>query len=60
MPGRILVAYDANKERNDNEFKHTINGIRLRGDIIRCGDTILVLGVLHRVLHPCKCLIKCL
>lgn len=52
MPGRILVAYDANKERNDNDFKHTINGIRLQGDIIRGGDTILVLGVLHLVLHP--------
>lgn len=52
MPGCILFAFDANKERNDNEFKNTVNGIRLRGDMIRGGDTVFVVGVLHKMLHP--------
>ena len=51
---RVVVAYDATKDRNEHEFKHTINGIRLRGDIIQGGNTLMVIGVLHRVLHPCK------
>ncbi|KAL1815675.1 hypothetical protein ACET3Z_018249 [Daucus carota] len=52
MPGRIIFAFDAHKERSDNEFKNTINGIRLHRDMIHGGDTVLVVGVLHKILHP--------
>lgn len=52
---RVVVVYDATRDRNEQEFKHTVNGIRLRGDIIQGGNTLMVIGVLHRVLHPCKC-----
>lgn len=57
MPCRIIFAFDAHKERSDNEFKNTINGIRLHRDMIHGGDTVLVVGVLHKILHPCKCLL---
>ncbi|KAM7514743.1 hypothetical protein LguiA_004326 [Lonicera macranthoides] len=49
---RVVVAFDATKDRSEHEFRHTINGIRLRGDIIEGGNTLMVVGVLHRVLHP--------
>ncbi|KAJ4700839.1 Inactive protein kinase [Melia azedarach] len=51
-PFHVVIAYDATKERTEHELKHTVNGIRLRGDILRGGDTLVVLGVLHRVTHP--------
>ncbi|KAI5650429.1 hypothetical protein M9H77_36434 [Catharanthus roseus] len=52
MPGRVLIAYDATKDRSELEFRHTINNIRSRGGILRAGDTLTVLGVLHKVPHP--------
>ncbi|KAI3464594.1 hypothetical protein Pfo_021257 [Paulownia fortunei] len=52
MPSRILIVCDATKDRSNHEFKHTINNIRMRGGIVHPGDTIMVFGVLHRVLHP--------
>lgn len=58
-PSHVVIAYDATKERTEHELKHTVNGIRLRGDILRGGDTLVVLGVLHRVTHPSKCLMDC-
>ncbi|XP_031259147.1 uncharacterized protein LOC116117251 [Pistacia vera] len=51
-PSYVVIAYDATKERGQDELKVTVNRIRLRGDILRGGDTLLVLGVLHRVTHP--------
>lgn len=59
MPASIVFAFDANKERNYDEFKNTINGIRLHRNMINGGDTVFVVGVLHKILHPCKCLITC-
>ncbi|KAL2467799.1 receptor-like cytosolic serine/threonine-protein kinase RBK1 [Forsythia ovata] len=52
MPSRILIVCDATKDRNIQEFKHTIHNIRMEGSILHAGDTITVLGVLHRILHP--------
>ncbi|XP_031271242.1 uncharacterized protein LOC116129664 isoform X1 [Pistacia vera] len=51
-PSYVVIAYDATKERGQDELKLTVDRIRLRGDILRGGDTLLVLGVLHRVTHP--------
>ncbi|KAJ0025054.1 hypothetical protein Pint_08040 [Pistacia integerrima] len=51
-PSYVVIAYDATKERGQDELKVTVNRVRLRGDILRGGDTLLVLGVLHRVTHP--------
>ncbi|XVF39191.1 hypothetical protein PTKIN_Ptkin01aG0015700 [Pterospermum kingtungense] len=34
------------------ELRIMIKSIRVRGDILRRGDTLLMLGVLHRVTHP--------
>ncbi|KAG9142496.1 hypothetical protein Leryth_017004 [Lithospermum erythrorhizon] len=52
MPSRVLIAYDATKEHNQLVFNQTIECIRKRGDILRRGDTIVVLGVMHKFLHP--------
>ncbi|KAG8378171.1 hypothetical protein BUALT_Bualt08G0110200 [Buddleja alternifolia] len=52
MPSRILIVYDATRDRSNREFMRTIHNIRMQGAIVHSGDTITVLGVLHRVLHP--------
>lgn len=53
-PSRILIVCDATKDRSYHEFRRTINNIRMRGGIVHPGDTIVVFGVLHKVLHPSK------
>lgn len=50
----VLMVYDATKERPDSELKTTIDKVRVRGDILRPGDTLLVLGILHTLHHPSK------
>ncbi|CAI9261115.1 unnamed protein product [Lactuca saligna] len=52
MTGRVLLAFDATKDRNELEFKNVIDDIISRGDVIKRGDTIVVFGVLHKVSHP--------
>lgn len=52
IPGKVVIAYDATKDRSEREFYQTIKDIRMRGDILHPGDTIVVLGVLHKVRHP--------
>ena len=54
MPARVVVAYDATKDRTEIEFSHTIRSIRSRGDILHGGDTLMFLGVLSKVPHPSK------
>lgn len=51
-PSFVVVAFDATRERNDRELELTFNGIRMRGDILCGGDSLLVLGVLHTVTNP--------
>ncbi|KAM7253042.1 hypothetical protein ACFE04_025660 [Oxalis oulophora] len=52
VPSRVVIAYDATRDRGKQEFRVTIRGLRVRGDILHGGDNLLVLGVLHRVTHP--------
>lgn len=52
MTGRVLLAFDATKDRSDVEFKNVIDDIISRGDVLNRGDTIVVFGVLHKVSHP--------
>ncbi|KZV41755.1 serine/threonine-protein kinase-like [Dorcoceras hygrometricum] len=52
MPGRVVVAYDATKNQTSQVFRDTITNIRKHDGMIQEGDTITVLGVLHKVLHP--------
>lgn len=54
-PCCVIIAYDATKVRSEHEFEVTINHVQARGDILRRGGTILVLGVLHKGSHPSKC-----
>lgn len=53
-PSRILIVCDATKDRSYHEFRRTIHNIRMCGIIVHPGDTIVVFGVLHKVLHPSK------
>ncbi|MCD7467553.1 hypothetical protein HAX54_005059 [Datura stramonium] len=52
ITGRIVIALDATRDHPEQEFKQTINEIRAQGNILHGGDTIIVLGVLHKYLHP--------
>lgn len=54
MSSRILLVCDATKDRSSHEFRHSIHNMRMQGGIVNSGDTIVVLGALHRVLHPSK------
>ncbi|XP_073036196.1 proline-rich receptor-like protein kinase PERK2 isoform X3 [Primulina eburnea] len=52
MPGRVVIAYDATKNQTSQVFRDTITNIRKQDGMIQEGDTITVLGVLHKALHP--------
>lgn len=47
-----MIAYDATKNQTSQVFKDTITNIKKQDGMIEDGDTITVLGVLHKVLHP--------
>ncbi|XP_025013320.2 serine/threonine-protein kinase CDG1 isoform X1 [Ricinus communis] len=51
-PCHIIIAYDATKDRGVHEFRRTVDEVRMRGDILRKGDNLVVLGVLHKVPNP--------
>ncbi|KAK8624087.1 hypothetical protein V6N13_065444 [Hibiscus sabdariffa] len=51
-PSHVIIAFDATKDHTEREFRTVIKNVRVRGDILRAGDTLVVLGVLHRVTHP--------
>ncbi|TYH18261.1 hypothetical protein ES288_A05G256200v1 [Gossypium darwinii] len=51
-PSHVVIALDATKDYNERELRIAIQNILVRGDILRVGDTLLMLGVLHRVTHP--------
>lgn len=54
MVSRVIMAYDATKDRHEGELQRTLDEVRLRGDILHGRDRLIVLGVLHRVPHPSK------
>ncbi|XP_052189665.1 probable serine/threonine-protein kinase PBL8 isoform X2 [Diospyros lotus] len=51
MPCRVVLAHDATKERSERELKISLNSVRAE-KILREGDTLMLLGVLHKVPHP--------
>lgn len=53
---RVVIVFDATKDRTEEELKTTVKEVRLRDDILHEGDILVVLGVLHSVIHPSKCL----
>lgn len=53
---RVVIVFDATKDRTEEELKTTVKEVRLRDDILREGDILVVLGVLQSVIHPSNCL----
>ncbi|XP_062076189.1 cold-responsive protein kinase 1-like [Humulus lupulus] len=51
-PSHVLIIYDATKDRAEGELQRTVHNVRLRGDILRPRDTLVVLGILHTLHHP--------
>ncbi|KAM1151145.1 hypothetical protein COP2_034833 [Malus domestica] len=51
-PSHVVIAYDATKDRGVHELTLAIDSLQKRGDVLHSGDTIIVLGVLHKVVHP--------
>ncbi|XP_062227609.1 inactive protein kinase SELMODRAFT_444075-like [Phragmites australis] len=51
-PQMVVVALDATRDHRDEEIRIALRGLLARGDILRGGDSLLVLGVLHFVTHP--------
>ncbi|TVU36290.1 hypothetical protein EJB05_18220, partial [Eragrostis curvula] len=51
-PQLVVLALDATWDHREEEIRKAIEGLVARGDILRGGDSLLVLGVLHTVTHP--------
>ncbi|GFS37576.1 hypothetical protein Acr_00g0052840 [Actinidia rufa] len=52
IPGCVVIAFDATRDRGERELKLTIDNVLSQGEILHGGDTLTLLGVLHRVPHP--------
>jgi interleukin-1 receptor-associated kinase 1 len=54
-PQMVVVALDATRDHRDDEIKTAFRNLVIeRGDILRASDSLLVLGVLHSITHPCE------
>ncbi|GLT71066.1 hypothetical protein SLA2020_431080 [Shorea laevis] len=51
-PSNVVIAFDATRDYSQDELNLAIEGVKMAGGILRGGDTILMLGVLYKVLHP--------
>lgn len=58
-PSNVVIAFDATRDYSQDELNLAIEGVKMAGGNLRGGDTILMLGVLYKVLHPCKCSMDC-
>ncbi|KAF7829776.1 inactive protein kinase [Senna tora] len=48
----VIIACDATKDLSENVIKLVVGNVQRKGGILRAGDNLLVLGVLHKVSHP--------
>ncbi|KAF3962760.1 hypothetical protein CMV_012769 [Castanea mollissima] len=48
----VVFAFDATKDRTEEELKLTIKGVQMADGILRGGDTLVLLGILQRIMHP--------
>lgn len=51
---QVVIAYDSTKGCSKWELYNSVETILKRGDILLRGDTLVVLGIMHLVPHPCK------
>ncbi|XP_044337551.1 inactive protein kinase SELMODRAFT_444075 [Triticum aestivum] len=51
-PQMVVVALDATRDHREVEVRMSLRALVARGDILRGGDSLLVLGVLHSVANP--------
>lgn len=50
----VVFAFNATKDRTEEELKLTIEGIQMADGILRGGDTLFLLGIVQRIMHPSK------
>ena len=53
-PSHVVIAYDATKDRTEDELKITIEGVKMAGGILRGGGTLVLLGVYHKIKNRSK------
>ncbi|KAE8809562.1 E3 ubiquitin-protein ligase PRT6 [Hordeum vulgare] len=51
-PQMVVVALDATRDHREVEVRMSLRALIARGDILRGGDSLLVLGILHSVTNP--------
>ncbi|CAM0883936.1 unnamed protein product [Alopecurus aequalis] len=51
-PQLVVVALDATRDHREVEVRMALRALVARGDILRGGDSLIVLGVLHAVTNP--------
>ena len=51
-PQLVVVALDAIRDHREVEVRMALKALVDRGDILRGGDSLIVLGVLHAVTNP--------
>ncbi|KAE8796188.1 E3 ubiquitin-protein ligase PRT6 [Hordeum vulgare] len=51
-PQMVVVALDATRDHREVEVRMSLRAFVARGDILRGGDSLLVLGALHSVTNP--------
>jgi interleukin-1 receptor-associated kinase 1 len=51
-PQLVVVALDATRDHREVEVRMALRALVARGDILRGGDSLVVLGVLHAITNP--------
>uniref|UniRef100_A0A0E0JRU5 non-specific serine/threonine protein kinase n=1 Tax=Oryza punctata TaxID=4537 RepID=A0A0E0JRU5_ORYPU len=51
-PQMVVLALDATRDHREEEIRIALRAVVTRGDILRGGDSLLVLGVLHAITNP--------
>ncbi|KAF0920686.1 hypothetical protein E2562_036189 [Oryza meyeriana var. granulata] len=51
-PQMVVLALDATRDHREEEIRIALRAVVTRGDILRGGDSLLVLAVLHAITNP--------
>jgi len=53
-PSHVVIAFNATKDRTEDELKITIEGVKMAGGILHGGGTLVLLGVFHKIKNRSK------